>query len=1012
MRNLLIIFFSLFCVCPFHGQESILSLNYEGKSLAGLIGDGKSLVRTTPCSFTAVRGINLAGVLLFRSEKDNTTLSDLSWNSLFFPGGVEYTAFVSDGEIRVLYGVLPQNGYTIGVETPASIKVEMNNKSLVKLNLKFEQINNRTITFYTQNTFSLPDNYQEMKKELYKSYTQALVLQSPDTILNKAVVFSQYLLDLSYNGDMMLCELFRWLDTWARDLGSGLLPGALTSGRAGMARKSLDYDLARYALMNPSDCKNSNDPSQGGTSSGIGWTARSIWKYYLYSGDREILRKDADIIRPWVKHWIERDYDEDGLIIDVTEFMDHMIMMLTTNGVTTLAANAMYAGLLHNFSLIENELDNKEASQKLQELYERTVHAINSTYWNEEKGYFNNMMLWGIVSERSSQASQSMLLKIGATDFIRARRTLDFLKGNNWNEYGSITIIPRMNHVSLRNDQNMKVWPWWNLWESEARFGCEDKEGGYHLLKLAASTIQDEKYPGLLEETLNLDGTTYGGNAFPTGAGNLLDVTVKDLLGVEPVKAGWRVVKVVPSVPDSWTGYTCTIPSPNGTIQLMGANGRLTVVVNDPQIKTIQTLPGTIVKGAGMELYQTGQLVPVTYRKPEKKSLPLIEEGKAVLFYDKEFHSERPDLSLETIDVNQLEHLDTVLCKKLIIPGSQLPLYTKEGKGIRPVIEHFINQGGTLLLYGATTNAKSDEDGAGILGEQGGLIDWYQYLPIRNKLYFENGINRICQEKGKMVYVADLELNKDFEGKELYLEIGQLVGLDSVYINDVLVGHYADMAQFMKQEYPTRTTYPHSHTYKRVSRMYIIRPGDAAYQVFRFGERNRLTVKLSQDALQEGLTEKNRPNIGVQTIKKGWQPIDEDIPDIAFEYPKRKGINYWGNEQFFNSWSTQNGLFGFTIKGKGIQFVDDTLFTGLSDDQLEVTTAYTDFALFSPWLFESLAYTITTEYLLYPMRQERYPCVVRLVNSETKGGFIVITPAATHGSSGLEILKKLKVELK
>ncbi|MCC8144192.1 MAG: hypothetical protein LUD02_09505 [Tannerellaceae bacterium] len=158
----------------------------------------------------------------------------------------------------------------------------------------------------------------------------------------------------------MLCELFRWLDIWARDLGSGLLPGGLATGRAGMARMSLEYDLERYRLMSPAYCKNSNDPSQGGTAAEIGWTARSSWNYYLYCGDKNKLRKDAEVLRPWVHHWISRDYDEDGLIIDVTEFMDHMLMMVTTNGVSTLATNAMYSAMLTYFAKIENELGNKK----------------------------------------------------------------------------------------------------------------------------------------------------------------------------------------------------------------------------------------------------------------------------------------------------------------------------------------------------------------------------------------------------------------------------------------------------------------------------------------------------------------------------------------------------------------------------------------------------------------------------------------------------------------------------
>lgn len=1026
MRNLLILLCLVGMTFPLRAETVPDTLDYPGKAVAGLVGNGAYLVRTLPASFTAVRGAELEGRLLIRTSGGTLDPATLAWHSTFFPGGVVYSAPLAGGEMRILYGVLPASGYTVCIETPKGATAEIETRSLrpwVRRALPAGRTKGKTVVFYSEKEGETPASPEAMQQALYEPYTRGLVLESPDTLLNKAVVFSQYLLDLSDNGRIMLCELFRWLDIWARDLGSGLLPGALATGREVMARRSLTYDLERYAEMEPSDCKNSNDPSQGGTASGIGWTARSIWKYYLYSGDKETLRRDADIIRPWVAHWIQRDYDGDGLIIDVTEFMDHMIMMLTTNGVTTLAANAMYAGLLHNFSLIEQELGHGEAAAQLRALYGRTRQAIQNTYWNEEQGYFNNMMLWQTVSRRSSQASQSMLLKIGATDEVRARRTLDYLKRTNWTPYGSITIVPCMNHVGLQNDQNMKIWPWWNLWEAEARFRYDDKAGGYRLLRNAASTIRDEKYPGLLEETLDLEGKTYGGNAFPTGAGNLLDVVTKDLLGVEPLAPGWRQVKVVPAVPDTWKNYACTLPSPGGKIRLTAREGKLTVEVADSSIEVVCTTPEAIVKGARKQIYQRPvEEIPVC-RTVEKKAVPPLKEGKTVLFYDPVFHAGhsdlrggrsdlpggRSDFSLETIDVRQLGDLDAGRYAHVIVPASRLPLYTTEGKSVRRSIERFVAAGGTLVLYGAVTNAKCDEDGAGILGEQGGLIDWYQWLPARRKCYFASGRTDTLPGRGRLRYTASATLPAGFEGQPLYLEIGSLLGLDSVYINGRLVGSYGDMAPRMKQEYPTRTRYPHNHTYKRLSRMYVIEPGDPAYGAFRFGQPNELTIRISEDGLREGLTARNRPNIGVPAERYAWQAVDEDLPDMGFDFPKRKGVNYWGKEQFFNSWSTQNGLFGFAVEGRGVAFADSVRFAGLSDAGVSVQAAYTDFALFEPWLFEAVAYTTTSQGLLYPMEQERYPCIARIVDSRRGGGFLIVAPGVAESALGKEVLGRLGI---
>ena len=983
--------------------QHTMSLEYPHKSIAGLVGDGTFLIQTHPDSFKSVRGKKIEGSLqIFADSFQLSVLNDPT--SFFFPGGVEYVG--SDGT-RVLYGVTPKYGFILAVETNLATEVVLQDRSASRLKKRLNRNAKKCTTFFSERNVAGSLTYAALKDILYKPYQEKLVINTPNHTLDMAVQFSQYLLDLGFNGEFMLCELFRWLDIWARDLGSGLLPGALASGRADKARKSLEYDLQRYNLMSPADCKNSNDPSQGGTAEGIGWTVRSIWNYYLYSGNKEQLAEDACIMRPWVDFWITRDYDEDGLIIDVTEFMDHMIMMLTTNGVSTLAANAMYSGMLQYAHRIEQELGNAGKAAYYQSLYQRTVNAINTVYWNDQKGYFNNMALWGNISERSAQPSQSMLLKIGATDGKRTSRTLDFLKQNNWNDFGSITILPKMNHVPLTNDQNVKVWPWWNLWEAEARFKHGDPEGGYRLLSLAANTIKDEKYPGLMEETLALDGTTYGGNAFPTAAGNLMDVVVKDLMGIEVVIPGWKGIRVVPKVPVTWTDYSCQMPVPGGFIRIIAKGGKVFVSVDSKLIKKVFTVEEINVIGAEKVVEKVPQNISVSYVPVTKKKVMPLKAGKYAQFFDPEFHVQPIGFITEKVDVEGLAEIAHSDIRHLIIQGNRLPLAPKKGVSIRVALEEFVARGGNVIFYGATVNEKNDEDGAGILGEQCGIVDWEQYLPAREKRYFHGWKSVGDSKNGTFNYQATVEIPQYFNGKELFVEIGQIVGLDSIFVNGNFVASYVDMDRYMKQEYPTRTDYRHSHKYKRVSRIYRFTPASPAYKAFNFGGENKVEIRIMKDALCEGLTDKNRPNVGIEGARYAWQALDEDLPEIGLEVSKRKGVNYWGNEQFFNSWSTKQGLFGFAINGRGIQFMDGTVLAGLPEVDMPVNTAYTDFALFAPLQFEVLAYTWTHERLLYPMETERYPCVVRIAHGDSGGGYTLITPAVTTRVLGEEMIGRI-----
>lgn len=985
-----------FCLAA--AAQGIPELVYPGESLAGLAGDGKTLIITLPDSFVSARGRDISGQI----KAGGGTVA-----SVFFPGGVEY---IWQDSTRVLYGFIPGQGFVSAVQSGCRPEVILGGGEKDGMSIKSTFRGGRWLTLVSEHRLRDRYGYQELKDAMYRPYGAGLVTETPDDTLDMAVQFSQYLLDLGYNGSFMLCELFRWLDIWARDLGSGLLPGALVSGRQMQGRQSLEYDLRRYALMSPGDCKNSNDPSQGGTAEGIGWTVRSIWNYYLSSGDVRTLAEDMAVMRPWVDFWASRDYDGDGLVTDVTEFMDHMIMMLSTEGVMTLASNAMFSSMLHYSSLIEQALGDKAAAERYERLYSRTIDAINTEFWNEEGGYFNNMILWGQVSERSAQPSQSMLLKVGATDPVRAGKTLDHIRMTNWTGHGSMTIFPRMNHVTLENDQNMKIWPWWNLWESEARFNYGDIDGGYHLLHLAVSTIGCRSYPGLMEETLDLQGKTYGGNAFPTAAGNLLDVVVKDLFGIQILVPGWKSIKAFPSVPEGWDNYSCRMPLPDGSVlSISYGDGRLSIDAEGTPVNTVYTAGNAMVKGAVKCLWKQSPAEPAIYSPVSADPVPALARGKSVLFYDDEFHKAKSidEICLPAVDVDGLASLPDSDVKYLVVCGNSLPLETKDGRSVKRILEEFVSSGGYVVFYGAGTNRKTDDDGAGILGEQCGIVDWMQYLPVRDKMYLSDweSSSDYFPRYSDYIYRSNLVLPDRFGRDTLYLELGQITGMDSVFVNGQFAFCADDMKDILCQEYPTATDYPDAHRYKRLSRLYMISPESPVHEMLRQRDGASIEIRIRHDGCREGMSVACRPNIGVMTDSMSWQYIDEDIPGFGFEFPKRKGVNYWGNEQFFNSWSTRQGLFGFSVDGEGVSFQDGTILGGIADVDIPVSAAYTDFALFAPAQFEVMAYTTTHNRLLYPSETERYPCAVRIVRSN--GGYILLAPELTEGVLGEEILRRI-----
>jgi hypothetical protein len=73
--------------------------------------------------------------------------------------------------------------------------------------------------------------------------------------------------------------------------------------------------------------------------------------------------------------------------------------------------------------------------------------------------------------------------------------------------------------------------------------------------------------------------------------------------------------------------------------------------------------------------------------------------------------------------------------------------------------------------------------------------------------------------------------------------------------------------------------------------------------------------------------------------------------------------------------------------------------------------AFTDFAISKPWLFQPLAWTRTHRKLLYPDHGERYPIAARIVNTKTGGEFILIPESIAQSPAGLEVLKRIQIDI-
>lgn len=708
------------------------NLDYSGRTPGGLVGNGRSIVRVQPTGFDFFKGGDASGQLRLIVDGSVRPIDPARTQATFFPGGIVYRATLPEATVEILHGATADISYFVAVRVSGArgkIEFEAGSRgepALAPAGRRPMQLTNGSGELILAAGAPVPAmHWDQLRAAVEAPYRSGLALETPDPALDRAVAFSRFLLDLGFDGKLHVCEIYRWRDVWSRDLGSGLAPGALASGRFAAARTTIDYDLRRYASHNPAGLRVTEDPSQGGSAEGTAWLARAVWRDYLLSGDRDFLQRAAATLRPWVEAWIARDADERGLIIDTTEWMDHSRFFLFPDGARILYSNALMADLLRTFARIESALGNADAARRLAAARARFIAGINAALWDETLGAYANLLLWDKRDQRISTDGNVLAVLAGVATAERAQRALRTLRVQAWRAAGSVTITPPMTHVDATNDHNYKVWPWWNAVEARARFRHGDVDGALHLLERSAATLEDEHDPGLIEELVTPEGITEGGHAFVTAAGSFLDAVWEGLLGIDIVEPGAARIRIEPHAPRTWKNWRATVPLAQGEIALTVAGGALRIRVTDPRVKIVEAPAGAIVEGA-----QRADLSPLEpYAReippaPAPLAAPAPKPRQAAVFFEPGItEAALAGLPAARVSADQLATLDARKVGALIIAGDALPARTRDGADVRAVLARYLDQGGALVFFGATMRERIMHFTG--MGEQGGVIDWY-----------------------------------------------------------------------------------------------------------------------------------------------------------------------------------------------------------------------------------------------------------------------------------------------
>ncbi len=1024
--SLLLVGANLVGAGPATAKDS-MQISYQGSAPEGLVGNGRSVVKVRPSGFEFFLGGTAAGRFRLVVDGELREIESSDVRATFFPGGVEYRIGIGSLVVEVLHGATAEAPYVAAIRVEragGSVALDVESRGepaiLPSGRIPVKLVNGEGTVVLAAGNYVVPGSFEVVEKQFEAPYLTGLRLQTPSHDIDRAVQFNRYLLDLGFDGRLHVCELFRWRDVWSRDLGSGLAPGAMISGRFAAARTTIEYDLRRYAAANPKGLKVTEDPSQGGSAEGTAWLTRVVWRYYLLTGDKAFLTDAARTLRPWVEAWIDRDPAETGLLVDVTEWMDHSRFFLFPDGARVLYSNVLFAGLLGTFSEIERTLGDPGAASRLDVMRTRFVRAINAVLWNDATGEYDNLSLWGRRDERSSSGENALAVLCGVAPADRAKRALATVRSRNWRPAGSVTIAPPMTHVDEHNDHNFKVWPWWNAVEARARLRTGDIEGGIWLLERCAATLEDEHYPGLIEELVTPEGVSEGGHAFLSAAGSFLDAVFEGLLGIEVLEPGCARLRVSPNVPESWKSWRAQVPLPQGDLFLTFTDGELLIRVTDPRVKLIEAPETARVEGAQRVALSWPRLPePAEWMAPTPVAVPVLRQRNAATFSEEGIPAASlPGLPGRRVSAEDLARLDPADVGALVVAGNALPRRTRDGRGLQPALARFLDRGGALVFYGATMQDR------GTMGETGGVIDWYEFRPAVQsqtvtgwKLKGSNDGTGVARESERGMregwfrpdlpdadwadvkvpswwedylgasydgwgwYRAHFRLPADARGETVVVNAGKIDDDEWTYANGVLIG-------------TTRGA-------QRV-RHYEVKPGDPAYAALNFGGDNVIAIQVFDGGGTGGMWS-GAPAIGPMTDTLAWTPVSP-VEGLAIDQPVRHGVVSWGpGGVFFNSWETSRGAFGFRVDGHGVAFAGPL--TAIQPLDIDVHEAFTDFAVSRPWIFQPLAYTETHRKLLYPDHGERYPCAARVVNRETGGEVVLIPASVARTPAGPAVLK-------
>ncbi len=285
---------------------------------------------------------------------------------------------------------------------------------------------------------------------------------------------------------------------------------------------------------------------------------RSLYQYYLFSGDRITTQKLMDSALKLMA-LIHSFTDDLGLINNppYAYWLDHSDL---DRAGANFTLNAHYLGALEDFSQLLQWMD-EEGAMVFKKRARLLKSSLQTHFWNAEKGLFSDALLESGNSYKCSEHANGMALALQIADEDQGKSIIDKLLIDDPNLYikrtnGMTIVTPAMSYF---------------LHKGIARYGHVD--ASFDLLRRRFDHMLEPQHNGTLWEEWWLDGTGRSGklnNNFTrsdaqTESAFMPPLFAEFLLGIQPSQPGMTEMTI--ALPQTKIKKIASvIPTPMGSL--------------------------------------------------------------------------------------------------------------------------------------------------------------------------------------------------------------------------------------------------------------------------------------------------------------------------------------------------------------------------------------------------------------------------------------------------------------